>query len=281
MEQAVSDLASSIAELQAEFQQVADVHPWVCLFFARGPDGQAVVGMPIGPPGFRELCPSPPPAAYPVLDRLNSLNDRADAVVRRVLEETSVLPPDLANEIVEWEKRCLGDGWVPCLRYAGIVRHVYWVENYAQVAANALGWLKEAVAREQTQATSRAAAQPRAEEGGRADAIMPRQVAYDAHGHPQLFKLGRWNFSEAGKVAYNGHAISLQGKPRRVLACLVRAKGKPVLDEAIAAAAGCAVGAVRVHLTKLRNLLRDLPVSDLPTDPIPYQDPDSYKLLLD
>jgi hypothetical protein len=228
----MSDLVTSIAELQAEFQHIADVHPWVCLFrrtATHDNGGPAFVGRPVGPVGFRDALNPLPPVARPVLDRVNLLTLRASALVQRLLEEASVFPPDVAEEIRDWEERCWGDGWVRVLWYAAIPWHVYWIENYPQVAANALAWLKDAAARPQSP-------------NGRNAASLGDKGADTETGPACIVASPESRTTEAGVSATAGQPLPCEPYPVTVanheqLAASIAAKMAPPANETTAASA--------------------------------------------
>ena len=79
-----------------------------------------------------------------VVDHVQQLTVRAECVLRGVLEHDSHIPPDIQQQIREWEQQKMGYGWVRWLLFATITRSVSRIENYPQKAATALWELREA-----------------------------------------------------------------------------------------------------------------------------------------
>jgi hypothetical protein len=141
-----ADLVSRIADTQAEFQRVADIHRWVCLDI---PPLEGNNALPIvGPPGERhpvlDYIPHRlDPMLLPVLDRVNDLTRQAQQLLMQVLATPNSIPADTQAEIREWENHCCEYGWIRWLWYATPMHYVGRIMNYPQVAANALGNLKD------------------------------------------------------------------------------------------------------------------------------------------
>jgi hypothetical protein len=100
--------------------------------------------------------------------------------------------------------------------------------------------------------------------------------------HPFLFRLGNWDLGVAGEASYRGMKFPISGQKRRLLVCLVKAKGKPVtIDRLIA---GCQSAAEPAYfasnISRLKNHLgKHLRQETGPVeDAISYCDPASYKL---
>jgi hypothetical protein len=101
--------------------------------------------------------------------------------------------------------------------------------------------------------------------------------------HPTILALGGWDLSEAGKASYKGgKPFPLKGTNRKLLARLISAKGRAVHERRLKEACGnedMEDGTLRGYLSRLRqHLSSNLPENQLPQDPLPRQDPDSYKL---
>jgi hypothetical protein len=139
--QFMADLASQIAELQAQFQHVADIHPWVCLSNPRE-HGLAFVGEAHGPDLLRGVNEPQNPARRAVVDHVTILTHRSSALLLLSLKGRSRIPSETRREIEAWERDRLGDGWVRWLWYGSIPRCVRRIDNYPQVAATALQYLK-------------------------------------------------------------------------------------------------------------------------------------------
>jgi hypothetical protein len=146
------EIVSRIAELQVEFQHIADVHPWICLAFMPTAlaTGKRCVILHIG-----EKAPGPAPAlGLPgvdsprdaalrvVVDHVVELTNQATFLINRVLKYESQIPADVQQEIREWEQQSRGYGWIRWLWYAARIQHVNRFENYTQAAATALAALK-------------------------------------------------------------------------------------------------------------------------------------------
>src|SRR5262249_28591281 len=110
--------------------------------------------------------------------------------------------------------------------------------------------------------------------------------------HPTVFKLGNWDLTEPGFATYRGVGndgqarevrFPLEGRNRKLLACLVRGRGRPVSAASLRKACDSNMedhslsGAVSRLRTHLRYHLADFPLLE---DPIPCRDPDAYQLLL-
>jgi hypothetical protein len=102
--------------------------------------------------------------------------------------------------------------------------------------------------------------------------------------HPTLLKEGDWDLSEAGIASFKGISMPLKGAMRRILARLVRAKGKPVHKDHLKKVCkdpAITDGTLRGHLSDLNKHLRKyLDSLNLPPKPIRYVDPDHYELTL-
>jgi hypothetical protein len=95
---------------------------------------------PLGPPAVMEPRDHPRQA---VVDHVNALTYTANKLLLQVLDGENQIPPDICEQIREWEKKLLFiGGWLRWLRYGAVIRgrtHIW--ENYPQVAATALMWL--------------------------------------------------------------------------------------------------------------------------------------------
>jgi hypothetical protein len=95
-----------------------------------------------------------------------------------------------------------------------------------------------------------------------------------------------WDFREPGWATYRGQQgprrFPLEYRNRRLLECLANARGRGVamktLMEAAAGDRSLADGTLRGYLSNLRSHLRQQLNLPDPYDPIPYQDPDGYRL---
>jgi hypothetical protein len=105
---------------------------------------------------------------------------------------------------------------------------------------------------------------------------------YNQQNAPTLFQQGHWDLTEAGVAAYCDHRFSINGCERRLLARLIRARGRAVHRQHLKEACGNEMmedKTLQGHLSRLRKRLREhLDFSD---DPIPYRDPGSYLLVLE
>ena len=81
---------------------------------------------------------SPSVAGQAVVDYVWQLTDRAERLLKRVLEFDSRIPSDIQQEIRDWEQWKMHYGWVRWLRYATVIRDRCRFENYLQKAATAL-----------------------------------------------------------------------------------------------------------------------------------------------
>jgi hypothetical protein len=145
-------LSSQISDLQTEFRQLADRHPWVCLGIPPwdGPYGPVAAGeatsIHLAPHLGDPIVRTPAhPWLRPVIDHVNVLTSRAQQLLLRVFDFTHVLAPDLRHEIRTWESRRRGDGWVRWLWGAVPIRQHHRIQNYPQVAVAALSALRDAV----------------------------------------------------------------------------------------------------------------------------------------
>jgi hypothetical protein len=103
----------------------------------------------------------------------------------------------------------------------------------------------------------------------------------DPPNHPTLLQVGEWDLKESGYASYAGTRFPLEGANRRLLARLIRAKGRAVHADHLIDAANLAIerGDLKSYISRLRGHLRThLP--NLQGDPIPYRDPDAYQLAL-
>src|SRR5262245_4789357 len=109
----MSDLASRIRELQAEFQRFADIHPWICFGrrthegeFAEPTAAEADGEMPYF---VRSLSSR---SARAVLDSVNDLTCRALKLLLEVLREPNTIPPDKAQWISDFQPTEILQPWV-------------------------------------------------------------------------------------------------------------------------------------------------------------------------
>jgi hypothetical protein len=98
---------------------------------------------------------------------------------------------------------------------------------------------------------------------------------------PTLFNRGNWDLTEPGYADYKGVRFPLGGRNRRLLARLIIGEGRAVHSDHLIHAAQLAIdrGGVAPYISRLRSHLRKS-LSDLPSDPIPYCDPDGYRLAI-
>src|SRR4051812_2912179 len=114
----MADLASQIAELQNEFQHFADLHPWVCLAVPplRGDYGAFHAGELFGPPVPQLDSPGVRlpkwQGSRPVLYRVNTMTDEAHRLLFSVLEGSHQIPPDVEQDIREWDQQNFRYGWI-------------------------------------------------------------------------------------------------------------------------------------------------------------------------
>jgi hypothetical protein len=152
----MSDLASQIEELRAEFQGLADRHDWLCLFVPPWAceniphaGGGVYAGEAVGPPWPQLGCPvirmPADPSLHPVVHHANALTFRAHRLLLRAIKEGADILPEARQGIQTWEQQRLGDGWIYWLWWAACPSDRYRFDNYPQVAATALGALKDAV----------------------------------------------------------------------------------------------------------------------------------------
>jgi hypothetical protein len=143
---APTDLVSQIAELQAEFQRIADKHDWVCLAVPPSGPKYAVFLAGEKAPGRTWLGGVVIPqdeARRVIVEYVGGLTDRAVRLLKVVLEHDSQIPADIQQEIRASNEKSYGYGWVRWLWYAVGFQNVRRFEHYAQVAAAALSELKE------------------------------------------------------------------------------------------------------------------------------------------
>jgi hypothetical protein len=139
----MSDLSARIARLQADFQRIADVHPWVCLALPQCDRPYAFAGEAFGPEPFQQVRPPTHPARLAVTDYVDSLTHEAEGLSLLMVEGPNPLLLKFREEVREWEQERAGGGWIRCLMYAALIRRIPRVANYPQVAASALRWLRE------------------------------------------------------------------------------------------------------------------------------------------
>jgi hypothetical protein len=99
--------------------------------------------------------------------------------------------------------------------------------------------------------------------------------------HPLCFQLGDWDLTTPGEASFRGVRLPLMRQQRRLLACLIRAKGKPVWTERLIAASESQVESTEFAPTISRlnsHLRKHLKALRLPGKPITYCDPESYRL---
>jgi len=161
------EIVSQIVELKNEFQSVADRHPWISLYIP--PIEKEREGLFLGETAASPYSPNELTRTHPetgrnytvrialgvnsprnmacqaVVDRVQRLTDRTERLLKYALEYDSQIPPDVKQAIREWEQRKMCYGWVRWLWYATVVRCDWRIENYPQIAANALGELNEAL----------------------------------------------------------------------------------------------------------------------------------------
>jgi hypothetical protein len=144
-----ADLASEIADLKAQFQHVADVHPWICLAVppVGGKFGWLTLGAAFGhvAPEWGHLGVRTPEQRLlrTILDHVYVLTDKAGRLLFRVLERPHQIPADIEDEIWAFEERSIGYGRVRWLWFAVPLQDINRYENYPQVAATALFQLRE------------------------------------------------------------------------------------------------------------------------------------------
>jgi hypothetical protein len=101
---------------------------------------------------------------------------------------------------------------------------------------------------------------------------------------PTLFTLGNWDLSTAAVAKYKTHEFPLKKTSRRLLARLIQGKGNPVHIAHLKGACNSDASdqSFASNISRLRKHLQEHLGGkiDLPSDPIPYCDPDHYKLLL-
>ncbi len=145
--QALADLAIQVAELKAEFQHIAELHPWICLAVLPYPNNAVVLQAGAKAPGLVAPSLGLPGVTFPenkalaaVVDHVNQLTFDAGRLLKRVLECESRIPADVQEEIREAEQRSpFAGGWLCWLQYAAVHRGpMDRYENYPQVAATAL-----------------------------------------------------------------------------------------------------------------------------------------------
>lgn len=115
----MTDLALQITELQAEFQRVAEHHPWVWLYVPawNREHGLATAGdADSDPPGPR-LGIAPRVGVktidlYHTESRLYDLTRKAQGLLSRVLEQATAIPLRVKQGIQEWEQQFRGGGWL-------------------------------------------------------------------------------------------------------------------------------------------------------------------------
>jgi hypothetical protein len=141
----MSDLSSQLAGLETRFRQIANQHLWLCLAIPprTGSHGSSpCVGEKFDPPwpqlGSLGVRDPQNPCLQPIVDYVNTLTHEAHELLFAVLAGPNRIPPDVADDIRGWEQQRYGFGWVRWLWFATRVQHVHRLENYAQVAADAL-----------------------------------------------------------------------------------------------------------------------------------------------
>jgi hypothetical protein len=146
----MADLASQLADLQADFQRTADQHPWLCLGVPPmgGEFGLPQVGeldgMPLLQLGFPGVRTPEDRRLRCVVDHVEALTAQADRLLMTALEGPHRIPADWVQYIREGHQQGYGYyGWVRWLWFAVPVQHVHRFENYAQVAATALRVLRD------------------------------------------------------------------------------------------------------------------------------------------
>jgi len=144
----VDALSRQIAELQAEFQHFADLHPWACLAIPPLQTG-------FGPPHIGEKVGHPwPQLGHPVaqapedrgrrcvVEHLHVLTDQAHKALLSMLAGQHGIPADVVQDIRDFDQRCPGNGWIRWLWFSTIPQQPHRYENYPQVAATALRVLR-------------------------------------------------------------------------------------------------------------------------------------------
>jgi hypothetical protein len=83
------------------------------------------------------------PARRAVTDHVNSLTCEAQHLLVLLLQTQNRMPPHRQDEIREWGRERQGGEWVRALWFAAIPRDLRRIDNYPQVAAAALRWLRD------------------------------------------------------------------------------------------------------------------------------------------
>jgi hypothetical protein len=96
--------------------------------------------------------------------------------------------------------------------------------------------------------------------------------------HPTCFREGKWDLRESGFACYDGIRFPLEGMNRRLLARLIQGRGRAVNVHRLAEACGD-VDNLSPYVSRLRKCLRThLRTLSLPDNPIPFADPEAYRL---
>jgi hypothetical protein len=138
-----TNLQRSIANLQADFENLADRHPWLCVATSPSPIIGVLVGPPGAHPGFLHVEVPAERQLRVVVDHAFVLTHKACQLLNTVLQGPHRIPADIVEQIQEWEKHEYGYGWYRWVMFAATHQYADRYENYAQVAAGALYSLRD------------------------------------------------------------------------------------------------------------------------------------------
>ena len=140
-----SHLVAKIAQLQNEFQRLADGYDWIC-YYAPRPGSQdmlPLVGENSVATGYLFVRVPMDAARRTVTNHVDRLTNQADGLLRSVLKYDSRIPTTIQEEIREEGRRGFEYGWLRWLRFVVPCQFVDGYKHYPQVAATALCALKE------------------------------------------------------------------------------------------------------------------------------------------
>jgi hypothetical protein len=119
----------------------------------------------------------------------------------------------------------------------------------------------------------------------RTEAPPPEESGGDAtrDSHPTVFKEGNWDLTDPGEAAYKGGPpFTLSGVNRKLLACLIKAKGRAVRYGRLKEACGndeMETPTLTGYISRLKEHLREhLAAQQLQGPPISHADPQAYRL---
>lgn len=278
-----SKLVSRIVALQAEFQEIANRHPWICLGIPRLDQGFhpltfGVATEPVAPDfGLPGVATPRDEHVRTVLDHMWVMTDHAHRLLYEVLDGEHSIGQEYEQQIRAADRQNHGYGWVLWLWYAAPMQHVHRLKNYAQVAATGLLVLRECIAT--TRAKSRRRRRPEVALAARNDAKECEPTPFSA------WAIGRGEerwvlFRQIGREWRDQARVQVsKGRQNRLLEAFLAGDGLLSRQAALRSegvreqssdAARKAIKRVRPELTNLRNAIRDAAgIAESDADPLP------------